>query len=186
MSRLIRTLWNGPFFAGQVPNAPTVGWVLLKLLECIYRALLCILGVGIAASAVATLWPYLDPPLSSKVIAIIKPNDSNCRESEFGTAGIEIHNESNVTVGRTEVRISAFRSGVSTDLVPYSQNRMVFNGIIEAGTGIAYCITLPELGTLSQQSVAWSASINYASELSKNYVAPPINRPIVIPPSTTR
>jgi len=79
---LMRAVWNGPFYIGPLSRPVSVGDVLLKALETLWRAFVSIvvlivaIGLGIAAW-VLIIEPTFFPPLKTQVSAIATYDDGS-------------------------------------------------------------------------------------------------------------
>ena len=81
---LVLTIWNGPFYIGPLTRPVSVGDVLLKTLETLWRAILSIVvllvvgGLGIAAW-VQVIEPMFFPPLKSQISATATFDDGSAK-----------------------------------------------------------------------------------------------------------
>lgn len=70
--KLITAIWNGPFYIGKLSQPVTVGDVLLKLLETLWRAVVSVIAILLALGASLAAWiyviePVIFPPAKGKV-----------------------------------------------------------------------------------------------------------------------
>ena len=73
-SRIARAVWNGPFYVGPLERPVSVGDVLLKTLETLWRIFLVMVGTLITVGLAIYLWveaigPALFPPLQTMIRA---------------------------------------------------------------------------------------------------------------------
>lgn len=71
---IARAVWNGPFYVGPLERPVSVGDVLLKTLETIWRTILVVVGTLITVAIAIYLWvevvgPALFPPLQTEIRA---------------------------------------------------------------------------------------------------------------------
>ena len=72
---ILQSIWNGPFFVGKLTQPVSVGDVLLKMLEVLWRGLVAIVGLmlGTAVSIAAYVYvigPSFFPPAKDSLEAI--------------------------------------------------------------------------------------------------------------------
>jgi hypothetical protein len=178
MGSLANRVWNGPFFAGLRPESPTVGWVLLKVLESLWRLLISIVLIGAFGALAIYFYDKSNPPLSSQVDAFIVPNAKECKTSVGRPMFLKLTNRSKETVGKTSLSISAFEQGQSTDLIDF--NYKDFDGVIRSGSWISYCVAQPEFQRQPNRPVAWAVKVSYATSLDADYVEPQTEQPPVV------
>lgn len=67
---LLSAIWNGPFFVGKLTQPVSVGDVLLKILEVLWRAIILIIVLGVSvAGYVYYVHPVLYPPVKDSIRA---------------------------------------------------------------------------------------------------------------------
>ena len=175
MSQLAIRLWNGPFFAGVRPDCPTIGWVLLKVLESFWRLTICFLVLGLIIAGAVYFYDKANPPLGSQIDALITPDAAECKATIDRPLLLKLTNRSVEAVGKTTLSISAFEKGQSTDLIEF--NYKDFDGVIRPKSWISYCLPTPVFNRQATRPVAWTAKISYASSLDDDYVEQPAVEP---------
>ena len=75
-----RAIWNGPFHMGALSRPVSVGDVLLKLLETMWRAIVALITLLVVGGLVIAAWvlvvePTFFPPLQSKIVASASYDD---------------------------------------------------------------------------------------------------------------
>jgi hypothetical protein len=69
---ILMAIWNGPFHIGKLTRPVSVGDVLLKFLEVLWRTVVAIVGIGLAvtlgiAGYYYVISPVLFPPIKDKI-----------------------------------------------------------------------------------------------------------------------
>jgi len=185
---ILRAVWNGPFFIGELAQPVSVGDVLLKVLETLWRVLIAILGTTIAVVAAVVLWtailsPKLFPPLKGQIEAVAVFDDGTLPPpiyiSVAGTTQqpppkpthctpdyplkVTFYNRSKETVGSIGFELSAHLAGHTDDQIAYGRI-LESDRIIEPGTGWITCWAVPALkyneepGSLDWKAEVWSAA----------------------------
>lgn len=77
---ILRAIWNGPFYIGKLTRPVSVGEVLLKILETVWRSIAVAVSVSALLTAGIMLWsyflePWLFPPLQSYLRASVVYDD---------------------------------------------------------------------------------------------------------------
>jgi len=130
---LIRTVWNGPFHVGPLSRPVSVGDVLLKLLETLWRTVLLVLAVVVAGAIGILAWaqfiePAFFPPLKSQISAVVSYDDGSAKlppadgEKPFRCTPdypikIAFHNNSNKSVGHIDFAIEGRSANRSSNVV---------------------------------------------------------------------
>jgi len=142
----------------------SVGWVLLKILETIWRLLL-ILGVLIALGGIA-LWLSERNPLSSKVrVELSSPTD--CPATGYPIQA-RIMNRSSKTLGEVDVQLRVYPQGKSEDVASYLSARHELHYVLRPREELEYCFAMPQLEPGSTGPYTVTADVSYASEVSKD------------------
>lgn len=168
LGRATRAIWNGPFYIGKLAQPASVGDVLLKVLETIWRTvvaliLLIAIGLGIGGLWVQLLAPLMFPPLKDQIVATaiydvegvtpppIVQKGSDRPETKFRCTAdyplkVIFRNRSSETAAEIGFAIEARRSGYSKNLVSYSQSTYENDYILRPGRAAAQCWSLPGFG----------------------------------------
>jgi hypothetical protein len=93
LGRAVRAVWNGPFHIGKLSRPVSVGDVLLKMLETMWRGAIGLIGVVVSVVAAYALWaevlsPNLFPPLASRIVA--KASYDRGKQLESPAAVVEV------------------------------------------------------------------------------------------------
>ncbi len=80
MPRIVTAIWNGPFYIGKLTQPTTVGDVLAKVLETLWRAVIAIIALVIGTIMAILVWtsaiqPVFFPPAKSKLTAFVLYDD---------------------------------------------------------------------------------------------------------------
>jgi len=135
---IARVIWDGPFYIGPLAPPVSVGDVLLKILETVWRAAISILVIGLTGIAGILGWtelasPILFPPLASQVQAsaiyddganplppaLVVANDAFRCTSDFPLR-IAFSNKSNRTIGQINFSIKGTEPGRTSNVVQNS------------------------------------------------------------------
>jgi hypothetical protein len=136
LGRAARATWNGPFHIGKLKQPASVGDVLLKVLETIWRAVVGVVGLAAATVAVGAAWtevvsPHLFPALTQQIgldvaydvegvtpppIYVGKRGEKPQRCSARYPLKITISNRSSETVREVAFNLEARHPGFSKDL----------------------------------------------------------------------
>lgn len=136
MAGLIRRVWNGPFYIGVLQQPASIGDVLLKILEVLWRIFLILAAtLAIFFAYFALVHDQLFPPLREKVEAdvifdpAVSPQfqpDRTFEENISLTAPwchgerpirLVLFNRSDAEVVGTTFSIEAFESGLSKNVI---------------------------------------------------------------------
>jgi len=175
---LLRAVWNGPFYIGQLSRPVSVGDVLLKTLETLWRAILSIVillivgGLGIAAW-VQIIEPTFFPPLKTQISASATYDDGSANlspangEKPFRCSPdypirVSFKNNSKTTIGHIDFSIEGRPANRSDNVVEGASWREA-DAIIPAGYTSQSCWAVSfEPGvdpkTLEYKIVIWGAT----------------------------
>ena len=151
---LVRAVWNGPFYIGPLSRPVSVGDVLLKTLETLWRAILSIVvllvvgGLGIAAW-VQVIEPTFFPPLKTQISATATYDDGSAKlpptigEKPFRCSPdypirIAFKNDSKATIGHLNFSIEGRPANRSDNVVEGATWRQT-DLIIPAGRTAIFC-----------------------------------------------
>jgi hypothetical protein len=181
--RLARSVWNGPFYIGPLARPVSVGEVLLKLLETLWRAALSIIVLVVIVVAGVLVWvqflqPALFPALASQIIATASFDDGTApappsigegearpfRCSPDYPVKILFQNTSDRTVRHLSFSIRATESGQTGNLVTDGEWREA-NSAIPAGYTWSSCWSVSVLQGLSSKDLIYAVEIRDASEV---------------------
>lgn len=177
---VVRRVWNGPFYIGKLEQPATVGDVLLKVLETLWRAFLVLIALSLLFLFLTLAWygvlsPTLFPPLSKSItisatydagiapIVYLGPKPSKpFRCTKDYPIKIEFHNTSRTTVRSVAFDISANAQSHSTNLAQFP-SYFTSDVVMAPGTGWIQCYNVLvqtgyDLASLEYQGVVVSAS----------------------------
>ena len=158
-----RAIWNGPFYIGKLTQPASVGDVLLKILETIWRAIVSVLAflgvMGVIAGAwVQIIEQIFFPPLKKQLditviydvegstpppIYIGKPDKKPKRCSADYPLKVAIINRSSETVREVAFDLEVRRPGFSKDLSTASAHES--DAILKPGYSYTACWSLPSM-----------------------------------------
>lgn len=210
-SRLIRAVWNGPFYIGPLSRPVSVGDVLLKTLEVLWRmvistvVLILIIALGIAAW-VQLIEPTFFPPLKAQISATAiyddgtkewppSLNGKRFRCTPDYPIQVEFRNQSKTTIGHLDFAIEG-RPANRSDNVVQQAAWMQSDEIIPPGYSWQGCwaVTVPEgvsPRSLDYKVVVWGATEADANTKPKpaaasaSEVPPPMTAQAVPSPTPT-
>lgn len=162
LKRMLGAVWSGPFSLGPLKRPATVGDIIAKMLEVIWKSLMALVAAALAIGAtvgVASLWTQATSPQPSDIQLIAKARDPECDpDLPFS---ITATNESSSTVSSLTYSIQATEEGRSTNLVKRYAWESDF--LISPGKTVAWCIETPRLEPLPDGRVIWRAQPRYAT-----------------------
>lgn len=182
-------MWNGPFYIGKISQPASVGDVLLKVLETLWRAIISIALValgGLFAALVWMLWgDRLFPPLKDQIVATAEfawneGQESDCTSEQ--PVKVTFENTSDKSIEYMQFYVEVFLEGhstpsgdlglLSTDIIippnHKAQNCFAFPEIYISGDEETYVATDPDTWVLSDVDPAdytFKATISYARAL---------------------
>lgn len=176
-----RRIWNGPFAAPPLQQPVSVGWVLLKVLETLWRLLVILAVLGGLLAAWVYIDPIVNPPLRNQLAVLVRDNDPGCAASPTKPIGVEVRNRSKVIVGEWLLEMNAYEEGRSSDLADrdYVSNPIEMDALLYPGTVAGFCFPRPALTSVTSRPITYVAQIGWAFEVSDERQAPP---PIVTVP----
>lgn len=201
---LVRAVWNGPFYIGPLSRPVSVGDVLLKTLETLWRAVLSIVvllvvgGLGIAAW-VQFVEPTFFPPLKTQIIATATYDDGSAklppaigdkpiRCSPDYPIKVAIKNNSETTIGHLDFSIEGRPANRSDNVIEGGAWRQA-DTIIPAGYTWQSCWAVSveqgfALETLDYKIEIWGAKEADANAQFKPSPPPPSVKPEAVASST--
>lgn len=160
------------------PNPVSVGDVLMKILETIWRFLVSVVAIAAAGAAVIYIQylreePYV--PLERK-IETAASYEPGVRCAPDHPIYVRFKNKSNEEIGRIDFSIEAREFGRSTNLAAYNESYLDY---VLGSDGVAdACFKLPSVSSsVALQNLRWSASISEAARYRGPAMIPP---PIVV------
>lgn len=165
--RILKAIWNGPFYVGPLSSPASVGDVLLKVLETVWRALVAVVSLVLVSAAIVTCWllviePTLFPPLKSSIEASVRYDDgSGPPPIRIAPAGqirafddetfrcnrdfpllVRFTNQSEDTIGKIRFEIEAYRKGYAEPISSYTPF-FESSAIIDPGYWLESCWASP-------------------------------------------
>lgn len=135
----IHSIWNGPFFIGKLSPPVSVGDVLLKIMETVWRLLVAAIGLVLLIALALVAWiyvlePSLFPPLKDQIeVEAMFDDGSGPPPINISPAGAQVEepfhcspefplkikfaNRSSEPVGRVGFSIEGYEQGRSRNLV---------------------------------------------------------------------
>lgn len=198
-SGLVRAVWNGPFYIGPLSRPVSVGDVLLKTLETLWRAILSIVvllvvgGLGIAAW-VQVIEPTFFPPLKAHIGATATYDDGSAklppaigakpfRCSPDYPIRIAFKNNSKTTIGHLDFSIEGRPANRSDNVLEGSSWRQT-DTIIPAGYTWQSCWAVSVGQGLSPETLDYKVSIWRATEADANAKFQPVPPPANVMPKS--
>lgn len=199
-SGLVRAVWNGPFYIGPLSRPVSVGDVLLKTLETLWRAILSIVvllvvgGLGIAAW-VRVIEPTFFPALKTQISAIATYDDGSAKlppaigEKPFRCSPdypirVAFKNNSKTAIGHLDFSIEGRPANRSDNVVEGAAWRQA-DTIIPAGYTWQSCWAVSVGQGLSPETLDYKVSIWGATEADANAKFQPVPPPANVIPKPT-
>jgi hypothetical protein len=152
IARAAKGVWNGPFYVGKLARPASLGDVLLKVLETLWRTLVLMLAVPCFAGALYALnayfiEPVFFPPLSSKVaataaygdgfpVAVVNGKPFKC--DEIYPVRVSFTNNSTKRVSRISFSVEAQQPGHSSNLAT-NASYLESDAVLEPGWAYNQC-----------------------------------------------
>lgn len=174
----ISRIWGGPFRTPPLQHPITVGWVLLKLFETIWRLLLIVVIVAVLVGGWA--WYSQSHPLASQVEVDVAQYSPECKDPEYPVR-VVVRNNSKKTLGAFDLEFRLYEQGKTENVVPYGSRRSEFHDILKPGYQIESCFRMPEAEPGSTGPYLVAADVTYAAELSEDVPVPVAPPPIITP-----
>lgn len=207
--RILRAIWNGPFYIGPLSSPASVGDVLLKVLETAWRALVAVVSLVLVGAAIVACWllviePTFFPPLKSSIEASVRYDDGTgpppIRVAPAGQGRafddkpfrctrdfplvVRFTNQSKDTIGKISFEITAYRQGYAEPVSSYTPF-LESSAIIEPGYWLESCWSGPAVpDSLDAQDLIYRVEIFSAEKVDPalaNRLAP--NVPAPSPPA---
>jgi len=189
---LVRAVWNGPFYIGTLSRPVSVGDVLLKTLETLWRAILSIVvllivgGLGIAAW-VQIIEPTFFPPLKTQISATATYDDGSAKlppaigEKPFRCSPdypirVAFKNNSKTTIGHLDFSIEGRPANRSDNVVEGASWRQA-DTIIPASFTWQSCWAVSVGEGLSPETLDYNINIWGATEADANAQFRPVPSP---------
>lgn len=188
--RILQAIWEGPFHIGKLSQPVSVGDVLLKVLETIWRAIMVLIALIAATAASLAAWifvvsPVVYPPLADSIVATVAFDDgtgppplyrgidlAGLQETTFRCSRdyplkIKLENRSNETVGSVSFVLSARKAGRSDDAVNYGGYRDS-SQIIQPDNWWMQCHSLPALNEgFEPRTLEYQIKVSGATSLTE-------------------
>ncbi|WP_157783472.1 hypothetical protein [Rhizorhabdus wittichii] len=162
-------IWNGPFHMPPLARPVSVGDVLLKILETIWRGLIGLVAIAALIAGAIYLWvEYVGPrPLGEKIIGHAVIDKKVCSDEKYPLA-IALTNSSSKSIGSVRFDIEARRRGNSANLNEYDSRYPETTWIINPKSWIRQCWALPPaLENEDLSDVIFTVKVLWATEFKK-------------------
>ena len=163
--RWLARVWGGPFKTPPLQQPITVGWVLLKLLETIWRLFLVVFIV--AALAGGWVWMSQEQPLAPQVKVDVAQYSPNCKDPEYPVS-VVITNDSNKTLGEIDLAFRLYEQGKSVNVATYDWARVELHDILKPNYRMQNCYRIPTGEPGSKAPYIVTADVIYAAAVSKD------------------
>jgi hypothetical protein len=176
----VSRVWGGPFRTPPLQHPITVGWVLLKLLETIWRVFL--LALVAIALLIGGIWFSQETSLSSQVKVKLSRATDYCRAKGWPIEA-QITNSSRKTIGEIGLKFRVYPYGRSEDVAAYvAGSDRELHSIMRPGETLDWCFSMPQIGSNATGPFTLMADVTYASELPKGV---PVTQSVQPPPIVT-
>lgn len=165
-------VWGGPFKTPPLQHPITVGWVLLKLFETMWRLFLML--VAIAAAVGAWAWYEQAYPLKDEVKITVLQKSPDCKDPEYPVR-VTLENESNKTLGEIDFAFRLYEQGESENIIEGGWDYIESHSILEPNYVLTSCYRMPKPRGNEKGPFYIAADVTYAAEVSKDVpvAAPP-------------
>lgn len=178
--KVVRAVWNGPFWVGPLVRPVSFGDAVLKLLETIWRffvvSAIGAAGLGIFALGVAN-WPQ-PKPLAAQVVALAAYDEARCGK-QFPIF-VSLLNRNKVPLARVDFTVSAHEPNRTTQLgAALDWNDAVTRVDYEVdGCYAALELSDPSRAAALVYDVKVTDAAPYTGLLSPLSPTPPVNVPV--------
>lgn len=167
--RSLQKVWDGPFKTPQLEQPISVGWVLLKILETLWRAVVVLLLL--IAAVLAFVWWSEAHPLASQVTVQLSRSQEWCRARGWPIEAF-ITNNSRKTLGQIDLKFRVYPFGSSQDVAAYAVGSTPeLNRIIAPGGVLDWCFSMPQIDSDAKGPFTIAADVTSVSELPNNVPA---------------
>lgn len=171
-------IWNGPFHIGKLTQPTSVGDVMLKVLETLWRVIVVVVFAPAVALCLMLVWvswlgPELFPPLKDQIeiaaqyddgaASIISTGSKSFRCTKDYPLKVEFYNKSRKTVGDVSFSIEANAREHSTDLA-LDTGYLHFDGIMKPGYGWTQCYKITVQTGYDPANLGYHGKVIFASE----------------------
>ena len=136
-----RAIWNGPFYIGRLEQPVTVGDVLMKCLETLWRGLIVLVCCAVAALALLFGGIELQDRQAERergaIATTVSSYPAAC--SPAYPLSIQFTNTSKRTVTGFSYSLQGFEEGRSRDLAGYGDRYLSEDHILGPGVGLQTC-----------------------------------------------
>lgn len=180
---VIRSIWNGPFFIGKLTQPASVGDVLLKVLEVLWRCFVVISGLALSASVIvigySEIEPKLFPPIQDSIAAkafyaanlpkrSIEARTLNEVENEPCEAGWPVRivfvNNNSEPITDIRFRLEGYKEGYSNNYVEYEVDGWESDVIIPAGGAVSNCYGVRTIDGVPADALTYEVNVWDASK----------------------
>ena len=180
----IIAIWNGPFHIGKLSQPASIGDVLLKILETLWRFAIALLSLGMLLGAGLAAWikviePIIFPPAKSKIdilaeyddgtnyYTIVEPPSSSRTKSlpkkpfrcSLGyPIKVSFYNNSNKPITRVNFSLEANLKESSRNFIS-AADAMSFDGIIGPRSGWMTCYSAQFEPAVDRAKLRFKASV---------------------------
>lgn len=173
-------VWNGPFHVGQLTRPVSVGDVILKMLETLWRALVLIVVVPIIVLLIVVIWQYIVdptffPPLKNKIEATARWDDGVAPIVTIGSGQkpfrcskeyplkVEFYNRSRRIVRDTSFSVVANLPNRSTNVFEHYFSAHL-DAVMQPQSGWTQCYAIQLQSGIDPSSVEYKVTIDAVSE----------------------
>lgn len=188
---ILQSIWNGPFHVGKLAQPISVGDVLLKILEVMWRLIISIIALGaFFAGYITYIHPKLFPPLKNSITAEAfyaadmlpppppvktvvggNPPAPTLEELERSPCSkdypirISLYNKGSETLTDVRFQLEGFKIGYSTNYLQYES--MSNDSILNPGFGATGCYAVRTKDQTDPKQLYYKVDVWSASEVGE-------------------
>jgi hypothetical protein len=183
---ILVAIWNGPFHVGKLAQPVSVGDVLLKILEVLWRAIISIIVLGVSvAGYVYYVHPVLYPPAKDSISAkalyaanlpepppVVRTGASFPSSDEIERkpcakdfpVRISVFNNGSKPVTDIRFELEGYIEGYSDNYVEYDVRNLTSDRILPPQRGFSGCYRVRTKDGIQPETLTYKVNIWSASE----------------------
>lgn len=186
---LLQSIWNGPFFVGKLTQPVSVGDVLLKILEVLWRAIISIIALGLSIAGYAYYFhPVLYPPVEDSISAnalyaanlpepppVVRSAASLPSRDEIESKPcakdfpirVLIFNNGSKPVTSISFQLEGYAEGYSKNYVEYDMGTQTSDRILAPNAGFSGCYRVRTKDGIQPETLTYKVDVRSASEVKR-------------------
>lgn len=186
---IMKSIWNGPFYVGKLTQPVSVGDVLLKILEVLWRAIISIVVLGLSvAGYIYYVHPVLYPPIKDSISAkalytanlpepppVVRTGSSLPSRDEIERqpcakdfpVRIMVFNNGSRPVTDIRFELEGYAEGYSKNYVEYDMGGLESDRILAPNTGFSGCYRVRTKDGIRPETLTYKVDVWSADEVTQ-------------------